>query len=100
MNKQLLVKKHTCNCPKRELPPTRPKELPFEPTEENNSKMKQCLLDRFSASTFNKCPHQPLTIMTGPPIKIHVDPDVISSTVHSPAQVPIHWRITSKEIAR
>ena len=83
---------HTCNCPKRELSPTRPKELPFEPTEENNSKMKQWLLDRFSASTFNKCPHQPLPMMTGPPIKIHVDPDAIPSTVHAPAQVPIHWR--------
>ena len=83
---------HTCNCPKRKLPPTHPKELPFEPTEENNSKMKQWLLDRFSASTFNKYPHQPLPMMTGPPIKIHVDPDAIPSTVHTPAQVPIHWR--------
>ena len=31
-------------------------------------------------------------MMTGPPIKVHVDTDAIPSTVHTPAQVPIHWR--------
>ena len=81
-----------CACPKREPPPPRPQHLPFTPNVANNEDMKRWLLDRYAASTFNKCTHQPLPFMSGPPISIHVDPDARPTAVHSPAPVPIHWR--------
>ena len=36
-----------CDCPKRGPVPPRPAKLPFEPTEENNEKMRDWLLDYF-----------------------------------------------------
>ena len=60
-----------CKCPQRESVPLRPKTLPFEPTPENNERMRTCtwLLDHYSKSTFNTCPHRPLPCMTGPSIE-------------------------------
>ena len=83
---------HCCDCAPRVPPPARPNCLPFDATVENNGKMKQWILDRYASSTFNKCPHQPLPMMTGPPIEIHVDPAATPVAVHTPAPTPIHWR--------
>ena len=85
-------KKSPCGCPTRTLPPERPKELPFECIPENNSKMKEWLVSRYAASTFNKCPHQPLPGMTGPAIRLHVNPEATPVAVHTPATVPLHWQ--------
>ena len=87
----------SCSCPKRMPPPQRPERLPFKPVAENIPEMKRWLLDRYVASTFNKCPHRPLPMMSVPPIKIHVDPDAKPSAVHTPASIPIHWRETIKQ---
>ena len=57
-----------CGCPKRKPPPPKPKELPFPATQENVSRMKEWLLKRYASSAFNKCPHQVLPEMVGPPI--------------------------------
>ena len=65
-----------CNCPK-------PDSLPFAATEENVLKMKEWLLNRY-ASTFNKCTHQRLPMMSGPPIKLNMDPDAPPTAVHTP----------------
>ena len=86
-----------CDCPKRQQAPPRPTELPFEPTEENTPRMRQWLLDRYAGSTFNRCPHQPLPMMSGPPIRIHMDPNAAPTVVHTPASIPIHWREKVKE---
>ena len=83
-----------CECLTRTTPPPRPSKLPFEPTEANSEQMKQWLLNRFASSTFNQCSHQPLPMMKGPAIKIHINPDATPSAVHTPAQIPIHWRDT------
>ena len=64
-----------CGCPKRSLPPGRPAELPFPACPENAEKMKKWLGDRYASSTWNKCTHQVLKGVTGPPLKLHVDPD-------------------------
>ena len=77
----------TCNCSKQQSLPSRPENLPFLPIEENNNKMEQWLLNRFSASTFNSCPHQPLPMMTGPPISIHIDPATKPMAIHAPALI-------------
>ena len=93
----LMQTKSHCGCLTRQLPPIRPDTLPFEPKEENTKKMKGWLLARFGDSTFNKCPHQTLPMMTGPPIKIHIDPTAIPVAVHTPALTPIHWCDEIKE---
>ena len=46
-----------CGCPRHSLPPEKPDSLPFVPNEENVNKMKLWLLNRFSSSTLNRCPH-------------------------------------------
>ena len=84
--------KAPCGCLLRQSPPERPTELPFAAIEANNEKMKQWLLERYAASTFNKCPHQPLPMMEGPPIKLNVDPTATPVAIHTPAHIPIHWR--------
>ena len=57
-----------CKCPKREMPPPLPDRLPFECIPENNERMKEWLLNRYASSTFNKCTHQQLPAMDGPPL--------------------------------
>ena len=81
-----------CGCLKRELPPEKPANLPFPCNTENVDKMKAWLLTRYASSTFNKCPHQKLPEMEGPPIKIHVNPNAIPVTLRKPAPVPLHWQ--------
>ncbi len=81
-----------CSCPHRESIPPRPKTLPFEPIPENNSKMRDWLLDRYSKSTFNTCPHKPLPSMSGPPIEIHVDESATPKAYHTAAPIPLHWQ--------
>ena len=49
-----------CHCPKRQLPPQRPQQLPFPATSANRGKLKEFLLDFYKSSTFNTCDHQPL----------------------------------------
>ena len=80
-----------CSCPQRTMTPLRPSVLPFECTPANNAIMKDWLLKRYAASTFNTCPHRPLPCMEGPPIEIHIDPDATPKTCHTPANIPIHW---------
>ena len=87
----------TCNCSKQQSLPNRPENLPFFPIEENNNKMEQWLLNRFSASTFNSCPHQPLPMMTGPPISIHIDLATKPMAVHAPTLIHIHWNEEVKQ---
>ena len=81
-----------CGCLKRQLPPRRPSELPFPCNSENAGRMKKWLLNRYSASTFNKCPHQILPEMEGPPIKIHVDREAKPVAMRTHAPVPLHWQ--------
>ena len=80
-----------CGCPLRTMPPGMPDKLPFACNPNNIEKMKQWLLDRYSSSTFNTCPHQILPDMEGPPVSIHVNSKATPVAVHIPAQIPLHW---------
>ena len=84
-------KHHSCNCPKRELPPPLPSKLPFPATPENCSKLQDFLLDYYKSSTFT-CEHQPLPLMSGPPLKLCIDPNAVPVAHHSPIPVPVHWQ--------
>ncbi|GFO26058.1 RNA helicase [Plakobranchus ocellatus] len=64
-----------CNCPRRRSPPPPPTSLPFAATEGNRERLEKWLLDFYGSSTFNVCEHQALPKMSGPPIRLMVDPD-------------------------
>ena len=59
--------------------------------------MKQYILDRWGASTFNQCPHQRLPKMEGPPISLHVASDAKRVRVTTPAPVALHFQDKVKE---
>ena len=81
-----------CSCPRRQAVPPRPDRLPFKCSPDNIGKMRDWLLQTYGSSTFNKCPHQHLPCMTGPPVEIHLDPKAVPRVCHTPATVPLHWQ--------
>ena len=81
-----------CSCPRRFAVQSPPQKLPFPYRPKNNAKIKDWLLSRCTASTFNTCPHRALHCMAGPPIEIHVDPSARPFACHSPASIPLHWQ--------
>ena len=85
-----------CSCPKRELPPPPPTLLPCPATDGNRETLRQFLLDHYKGSTFNTCEHQPLPMMSGPPLKLMIDPEATPFAYHSPITVPLHWRADVK----
>ena len=87
-----------CSCPRRTLPPSDQPILPCPATEENLPILKQYILDRFAASAFNCCEHQPLPLMQGSePLRLFVDPAAKPVAIHTPSQVPIHWKDAVKQ---
>ena len=87
-----------CKCPRRTLPPSDPPTLPCAATEENLPILKQFILDRFAASGFNTCEHQPLPLMSGSePLRLHVDPAAKPVAIRTPSQVPLHWKEPVRE---
>ena len=82
----------SCGCLKRAPPPPLPEQLPMEPKEENVEKMKAYIIDRYAASTFNKCPHVKLPMMNCDPIRIHIDPEARPVAAMMAATVPLHQR--------
>ena len=40
----------------------------------------------------HKCCHQTLPMMTGPPLRIMIDPNATPFAVHKPIPIPIHWQ--------
>ena len=81
-----------CQCPVRQPPPPPPTSLPYPATEENRVKLEKYLLEYYKSSTFNTCQHQPLPMMTGPPLRLMIDQDAKPSAVHKPIPIPIHWQ--------
>ena len=81
-----------CHCPRRQLPPPLPVALPYSPTEENLDKLQNWLLNHYKTSTFNICEHQPLPMMSGPPLRLMIDPEATPVARHKPIPIPIHWQ--------
>ena len=75
----------------RQPTPPRPEQLPFPPsTEENMPRLKAWLIERFSTSSFNTS-SAPLAKMSGPPIKIHINPEASSEAIQKTIPIPHHW---------
>ena len=81
-----------CQCPRREIPPPPPKTLPYPPTLENCDKLEKWLLDYYKTSTFNVCEHQTLPMMSGPPLRLMIDPTAKPFACHKPIPIPVHWQ--------
>ena len=81
-----------CSCPTRAPPPPRPTSLPFPGTEANRHRLERHLLELYSASAFNVCEHQPLPMMSGPPLSLNIDPNATPKPCHNPIDIPIHWQ--------
>lgn len=81
-----------CHCPRRQLPTALPTTLPYPPTEENIDKLQKWLLEYYKNSTFNVCHHQPLPMMSGPPLRLMIDPEATPVARHKPIPIPIHWQ--------
>ena len=64
----------------------------WPPSSSNVAEMKAWLLDRYASSAFNKCTHQPLPRMDGPPVEIHLVKDAVPRKVSTPATIPLHWQ--------
>ena len=85
------VEARKCGCPVHSLPPPGPIPLPIPATAENRGILKQHLRETFKASTFNTCTHPPLPMMSGPPLRLNIDPTAKPVTAHKAAAVPVHW---------
>lgn len=81
-----------CHCPSRSKPPPIPTSLPFPATEDNRGKLEEHLRHLYRASTFNTCEHQTLPLMTGPPLRLTIDPLATPIAHHNPIPVPLHWQ--------
>ena len=87
-----------CSCPLRQQPPSTPPVLPCAPIEANLPVLRQYILDRYAASSFNTCEHQPLPLMQGSPaLRLFVDEEAQPVAVHTPAAVPKHWEAQVQE---
>lgn len=75
--------------------PTRPRVLPFPPTEENVGKLKQWLLDQFSSTAFSNEGKFPS--LSGPPAHIHMKEGAVPKARHSPIPVPFHMKKAVKD---
>ena len=82
----------SCKCLPRKPPPGMPEHLPMAPSQSNIAEMKAWLLERYGASSFNKCTHQPLPRMDGPPVEIHLVEDAVPRRISTPATIPLHWQ--------
>ena len=79
-----------CKCPKRQMPPSKPTQLPYPVNEANRQHLQQWLLNYYASSMFNTREHQPLPLMDTLPMRLMVDPDATPIAHHSPIPVPLH----------
>ncbi|GFO12869.1 hypothetical protein PoB_003937400 [Plakobranchus ocellatus] len=80
-----------CNYPKQQALPPHPITNPVPATEENRrGKLERWVLNHFKSSTFNTCVHQTLPMMSGPPMKLMVDPNAKPVAHHTPIPVATH----------
>ena len=54
-------------------------------------------MEQYKSTAFNTCEIQQLPIMTGPPLKLHIDPDERPFAVHKPVNVSLHWQERSRQ---
>ena len=73
-----------------------PAKMPFPDTEENIPKLEQWLRDQF-CDVFDT-EQDPLPVMSGKPLHIHVAEDAVPHANYSPIPVPVHWKQSVKDL--
>ena len=81
-----------CAGPGRTAPPPKPTTLPMPATAGNREALQRYLIELYASSTFNTCTHQPLPMMSGPPMRLMVDPSAHPVAHHTPIPVPLYWQ--------
>ena len=90
-----------CGCPRRTAPPSTPPLPPFPINDSNRVRLQNYLLEHYKASTFNTCPHQPLPRMSGPPMRLMIDPDATPVNQKKAIPIPLHfWDDVKADIER
>ena len=89
-----------CGCLRRTAPPPFPQ--PLVPVNEHNRlALERFLLETYSSSTFNTCPHQPMPQMSGPPMKLMINPDVVPVAHQHCIPIPLHfWHPVKEDLDR
>ena len=85
-----------CGCPLRQPAPD-PPTMPFPSSENNVDKLKEFIINYYSTSTMNMCPHQTLPEVAGPALHFTLKSGARPYAVHTPAVIPIHWKTAVKE---
>ena len=80
------------DCPRHQLPPPMLKKVPDPAANTNRASLQQYILEYYHSSTFNKCEHQPLSMMEGPPLRLMISTDAKSIAHQTPVPIPIHWQ--------
>ena len=75
------------NCPS-----PKPKQPPLQATEKNRKYLQGWLHSYYKSSTFNKCQHQPLPLMTSPNMRFMANPDAEPVAHHTLILVPQPWQ--------
>ena len=83
-----------CGCPVRSTTPVPISNPPFpiKETEECRERLQEWLLNYYSSSSYNYCPHQESQGMTGPPVKLAIKPFAELQCHTKPFKVPLHWK--------
>ena len=89
-----------CGCLRRTAPPPFPQPL-VPVNEQNRLALEKFLLETYSSSTFNTCPHQPIPQMSGPPMKLMIRPDVVPVAHQHCIPIPLHfWHPVKEDLDR
>ena len=75
--------------------PTRPKKLPFPPTEQNIPRLKEWLLQHFASTSFRT--NREFPPMSGPDAHIHLKEGAVPKARHNPILVPYHFKETVRQ---
>lgn len=67
-----------------------PPALPFPAVPENIEKLKNFIINHYSTSTMNLCPHQKLSQCDDPPLHFTLKPGAVPHAVYTPATIPVH----------
>ena len=81
-----------CTCPER--PSTIPERITSVPeyARGNTELLKEFLLKHYESTVFNTCECQKLPKLTGPPLKLQVDPNAEPVACHKIQPIPVHWQ--------
>ena len=80
-----------CSCPRRRFVAA-PSSLPMPAVESNRKALEEFIKDHYRAGAFNVCKRQPWPVTSGPPMRMHTNPQAVPTYHRKPTKVPLHFR--------